>query len=184
MTTATEDGQGAPAGMTKPAHGQSPGAADPEAGAGPAAPSPPERPSPGTAVLIDSSDVPQPAREGGTGADPAGPAGDGQQPASVVTDLESERRQLIDLLIYAWDRARSAGVWERLTDGLAAVGVQVLRPDGEPFDPNVHEVGGIEPTEQDALVDTVAETEVAGFADRGTMIREPVVVVYRRSSSG
>ncbi len=128
--------------------------------------------------------TPRAVPDGDTGSCPTAPEAGDEQPVADVADPESERRQLIDLLIYAWDRARSAGVWERLTDGLAAVGVQVLRPDGEPFDPNVHEVGGIEPTEQDALVDTVAETEVAGFADRGTMIREPVVVVYRRSSSG
>ncbi|WP_029136868.1 nucleotide exchange factor GrpE [Nakamurella lactea] len=91
-----------------------------------------------------------------------------------------ERRQLIELLIYAWDRARSPGVWERLAAGLAEVGVQVLRPDGEPFDPNAHEVGGTEPTDDVSKIDTVAETEVAGFADRGVLIREPVVVVYRR----
>lgn len=101
---------------------------------------------------------------------------------AVTPAADPERRQLIELLMYAWDRARSPGVWERLTEGLAAVGVTVLRPDGEPFDPNAHEVGGVEPTADDALVDTVAETEVAGFADRGTVIREPVVVVYRRQS--
>lgn len=110
------------------------------------------------------------------------PVGDASDVTPAVVDGDPERRQLIELLMYAWDRARSPGVWERLTDGLAAVGVTVLRPDGEPFDPNVHEVGGIELTDDDALVDTVAETELAGFADRGVVIREPVVVVYRRAA--
>lgn len=107
-----------------------------------------------------------------------------EQPQIGAADPESDRRQLIDLLIYAWDRARSPGVWQRLTEGLAAVGVQVLRPDGELFDPNVHEVGATEPTDDEARVDTVAETEVAGFVDRGTVIREPVVVVYRHRAAG
>ena len=106
---------------------------------------------------------------------PIGDARDVLQPA----EPESERRQLIDLLVYAWDRARSPGVWERLAAGLAEVGVQVLRPDGERFDPGAHEVGGTEYTDDPAKVDTVAETEVAGFADRGVVFREPVVVVYR-----
>lgn len=106
--------------------------------------------------------------------------GTGAAGSEPPAERDPERRQLIELLMYAWDRARSPGVWERLTEGLAAVGVTVLRPDGEPFDPNAHEVGGVEPTDDDALIDTVAETEVAGFADRGTVIREPVVVVYRR----
>lgn len=122
----------------------------------------PEPPAwPESDALIDSADVPQ-------------------LPDPSAAD--AERRQLIELLMYAWDRARSPGVWERLAEGLAAVGVTVLRPDGEPFDPNAHEVGGVEPTDDEAKVGTVAETEVAGFADRGTVIREPVVVVYRRQN--
>lgn len=123
--------------------------------------------------------TPSAAPDGDTGSGLAAPALGGEQPVADVADPGSERRQLIELLIYAWDRARSPGVWERLTEGLAAVGVQVLRPDGELFDPNVHEVGGIEATDDGARVGTVAETEVVGFADRGTVIREPVVVVYR-----
>jgi hypothetical protein len=136
------------------------------------------------AVLIDSEHVPQPA----DGEPPAGEPEEASSPFAPTEDapgvpdpakLESERRQLIELLIYAWDRARSPGVWERLAAGLADIGVQVLRPDGEPFDPNAHEVGGTENTDDPAKIDTVAETEVAGFADRGVVIREPVVVVYR-----
>lgn len=92
----------------------------------------------------------------------------------------AERRALLELLIYAWDRARSPGVWERLTTGLAAIGVIVERPDGAAFDPARHEVGGVQTTDDAALVDTVAETEVVGFTDRGTVLREPIVVVYRR----
>ena len=95
-------------------------------------------------------------------------------------DLEDDRRALIDLLIYAWDRAKSTGVVERLAAGLEPLGITVLRPDGERFDPARHEAGGVEPTDDDTLVDTIAETEVVGFADRGTVLREPVVVVYRR----
>ncbi len=99
--------------------------------------------------------------------------------AAPAVDLEAERRVLLDLLIYAWDRAKSPGVWERLAAGLETVGVQVLRPVGEPFDPSAQEVGGVEITDEVSLVDTVAETERAGFADRGRLIREPIVVVYR-----
>ncbi|MBE7161731.1 MAG: nucleotide exchange factor GrpE [Williamsia herbipolensis] len=97
------------------------------------------------------------------------------------TDHERDRRLLLEMLMYAWDRARSPGVWERLTEGLAGIGVRVERPDGEPFDPLRHEVGAIQITADDGLVDTIAETEVVGFTDRGVVLREPVVVVYRRS---
>lgn len=122
-------------------------------------------------ALIDAADVP-----GGAGSSSTGPRASLPDP-----DDATERRALLELLIYAWDRARSPGVWERLTTGLAAVGVSVERPDGAPFDPARHEVGGVQTTEDAALVDTVAETELVGFTDRGTVIREPIVVVYRRS---
>lgn len=105
---------------------------------------------------------------------------DGQAGEPAAAGVESERRQLIELLIYAWDRARSPGVWERLTEGLASVGVSVERPDGQRFDPTRHEVGGVEVTDDDSKVDLIAETELAGFTDRGVVLRDPVVVVYRR----
>ncbi|MTD15870.1 nucleotide exchange factor GrpE [Nakamurella sp. YIM 132087] len=112
------------------------------------------------------------------GSDEETAPGDGA--VEAVTDpAAAERRVLIDLLIYAWDRAKSPGVWERLSAGLESVGVQVIRPDGEKFDPAHHEAGGIERTDDPARHDVVAETELAGFVDRGTVIREPVVVVYR-----
>lgn len=97
----------------------------------------------------------------------------------LAADQPAERRALIDLIVYAYDRARSPGVVERLTEGLAAVGVTVQQPDGEPYDPQRHEVGGVQPTDDPARHDTVAETELVGFTDRGTVIREPIVVVFR-----
>jgi molecular chaperone GrpE len=63
--------------------------------------------------------------------------------------------------------------------GFEPLGITVLRPDGERFDPTMHEAGGVEPTDDDALPGTIAETELVGFADRGRLVREPVVV-YRR----
>ena len=112
---------------------------------------------------------------------PAEPADTTPTLESQVPDWEAERRALIDLLVYAWDRARSPGVWERLAAGLEQVGVSVLRPDGEGFDPARHEVGGVEPTTDQDRHDTVAETELAGFSDRGRVVREPIVVIYRRA---
>jgi len=109
----------------------------------------------------------------------AGPTVRAADPTPEPTD-DGGRRVLLDLLIYAWDRAKSPGVWERLTAGLEPLGITVLRPDGDRFDPTIHEAGGVEPTDDDALVGTIAETELVGFADRGRLVREPVVVVYRR----
>jgi molecular chaperone GrpE len=90
----------------------------------------------------------------------------------------AERRALVQLCLYALDRARSAGVVERLEEGLAAIGVTAVRPDGERFDPSRHEAGGTVPTADASLDGVVPETEVVGFADRGRTLRAPVVTVY------
>lgn len=90
----------------------------------------------------------------------------------------AERSALIGMCLYALDRARSAGVAERLEAGLAEVGVEAVRPNGDPFDPSVHEAGGTEPTDDPALVGRIAETEVPGFTDRGRSLRAPIVIVY------
>lgn len=92
--------------------------------------------------------------------------------------LRAERGTLIELCLYALDRARSGGVVERLEEGLASVGVTASRPDGKPFDPAVHEAGGTVPTDDARLDATVAETEVVGFSDGERLLRPPIVTVY------
>jgi molecular chaperone GrpE len=106
-------------------------------------------------------------------------------PLQQVTDLEralADRQALIQMCLYALDRARSGGVVERLEEGLAAIGVQALRPDGERFDPARHEAGGAVPTEDPALDGVVAETEVTGFADHDRLLRAPIVTVYAKKN--
>ncbi|WP_197523079.1 nucleotide exchange factor GrpE [Actinokineospora pegani] len=97
----------------------------------------------------------------------------------VYDQAVEERRSLVELALYAHDRARSSGVAERIEAGLAEVGVTALRPDGVDFDPAVHEAGGTAETVDAALDGTVAETEVVGFSDRGRVLRPPIVTVYR-----
>jgi molecular chaperone GrpE len=94
--------------------------------------------------------------------------------------LQQERGQLIELCLYARDRIGSPAAAERVDAGLAALGITPLRPDGQPFDPAQHEAAASVPTHDPALHGTVAETEVPGYADRGTVVRPPVVSVYRR----
>lgn len=106
--------------------------------------------------------------------------GDGS-PADSNAALE--RAALVELCVYALDRARSPGVVERIESGLAGVGVTALRPDGERFDPAAHEAGGALPTEDAQLDGVVAETELVGFADRGAVLRVPVVTVYQREGA-
>ncbi|WP_399344674.1 nucleotide exchange factor GrpE [Umezawaea sp. Da 62-37] len=90
----------------------------------------------------------------------------------------AERRALVKLCLYALDRARSAGVVERIEEALASVGVRAVRPDGDRFDPSRHEAGGTVPTDDPALDGVVAETEVVGFTDRERTLRPPIVTVY------
>lgn len=138
----------------------------------------------------------------GRPAEPTGIAADGviagsefdqapEQPEPVEADsIETqlanqalaERKSLVQLCLYALDRARSTGVAERIEEGLAAVGVMALRPDGQRFDPTYHEAGGTVATEDDGLDGVVAETEVVGFSDRGELLRAPIVTVYNRSA--
>lgn len=123
--------------------------------------------------------VPLPIVSDPVGVDlPAGPDPRFRTEAQVDVDPVAERRAAVRLCLYALDRARSAGVVERLVAGLAEIGVVAIRPDGAPFDPSRHEAGGTVPTDDPALDGLVAETEVIGFADRGDVVRVPIVTVY------
>ncbi|PXY38470.1 nucleotide exchange factor GrpE [Prauserella flavalba] len=121
------------------------------------------------------------------GTVPAGSASKpGVEPVGVaVSPIDHEqaladRQALIQLCLYAMDRARSGGVVERIEQGLAGIGVHALRPDGQRFDPTLHEAGGAVPTEDAGLEGTVAETEVVGFLDHDRLLRAPIVTVYTR----
>lgn len=105
------------------------------------------------------------------------------EPANQSLDqVLAERKSLVALCLYALDRARSAGVAERLEEGLAGVGVTALRPDGDRFDPAFHEAGGTVSTTDETLDGLVAETEVVGFSDRGELLRAPIVTVYSKAA--
>jgi molecular chaperone GrpE len=126
--------------------------------------------------------------QAGIASDGVVAGGDFDAPADVdgkAAALESalaERRSLVQLCLYALDRARSAGVAERIEEGLAGVGVAAVRPDGVRFDPAHHEAGGTVATADEALDGVVAETEVVGFSDRGELLRAPIVTVYSKAA--
>ncbi|WP_245616897.1 nucleotide exchange factor GrpE [Amycolatopsis taiwanensis] len=114
---------------------------------------------------------------GGTGV----PAGESERDVNAaLTRALADRQLLIQLCLYALDRARSGGVVERIEQGLAGIGVVALRPDGQRFDPAVHEAAGAVETDDPALDGLVAETEVVGFADHERLLRAPVVMVYKK----
>lgn len=104
-------------------------------------------------------------------------------PGDELTHLRTERGALIELCLYARDRVNSPAAAERIDSGLLDLGITTLRPDGQPFDPSQHEAAASVPTDDPALHGTVAETEVPGYADRGQVVRPPVVAVYRRDQS-
>jgi molecular chaperone GrpE len=105
-----------------------------------------------------------------------------QPPDPRLDQALAERKVLVQLCLYALDRARSPGVVERLEEGLAGVGVTSLRPDGIRFDPAFHEAGGTVATADEELDGVVAETEVVGFSDRGEVMRPPIVTVYSKAA--
>lgn len=111
-------------------------------------------------------------------------AGQAGTEAMLLDQALAERKSLVQLCLYALDRARSAGVAERIEEGLAGVGVDAVRPDGVRFDPAHHEAGGTVATGDETLDGIVAETEVVGFSDRGEVLRAPIVTVYSKAAQG
>jgi molecular chaperone GrpE len=103
--------------------------------------------------------------------------------ALALDQALAERKSLVQLCLYAMDRAKSPGVVERLEEGLAGVGVAAMRPDGIRFDPAHHEAGGTVATTDENLDGVVAETEVVGFSDRGDVLRAPIVTVYSKGQA-
>ncbi|HEX3816581.1 MAG TPA: nucleotide exchange factor GrpE [Mycobacteriales bacterium] len=104
-------------------------------------------------------------------------------PADLVAEvsrLREERTALIALCLYARDRVGSTAAADRIDARLAEIGVATVRPDGEAFDPARHEASASLPTDDPALHNTVAETELPGYSDRGEAVRPPVVSVYQQ----
>jgi hypothetical protein len=91
-----------------------------------------------------------------------------------------DRGNLVQACIYLRDRVTSTALATRLDQALRQVGVSTVDPTGERFDPSHHEAGGALPTTNDALVGTIAAVEAPGYADRGVLLRPPVVTVYQR----
>jgi hypothetical protein len=110
--------------------------------------------------------------------------GDPFDPYGLLTQALAERKALVELCLYALDRARSSGVAQRIEQGLHAAGVAPVRPDGQRFDPALHEAGGTVVTQDANLAGRVAETEVVGFTDHGRPLRAPVVIVYQQRDTG
>lgn len=111
-------------------------------------------------------------------------------------DLEQQvkRNTLSELLpvVDSFERARShvkpqtdqeaaihksyQGVYKQLVDGLKRIGVAPMRPEGKPFDPNLHEAVLREPTDQ-YPEGTVVEELVRGYLLGDRVLRHAMVKV-------
>ena len=100
-------------------------------------------------------------------------------PATAATG-DADRTTLVQACIYLRDRVTSTALASRLDQALRQVGVSTVEPTGERFDPSHHEAGGTLPTTDKALVGMIATVEAPGYADRGVLLRPPVVTVYQR----
>jgi len=100
-------------------------------------------------------------------------------PAPAPARAETERKSLIQAVIYVRDRVTSKALADRLGTALHDVGVEIIDPVGARFDPAHHEAGGSQPSDDPARVGSIAAVEVPGYADRGRLLRAPVVTVYQ-----
>jgi molecular chaperone GrpE (heat shock protein) len=90
----------------------------------------------------------------------------------------AERDDLIQACIRALDMVQSGAVRDVLGGALERAGVVRVDPTGQLFDPDVHCSVGLLHTQDQALDDTVARLERAGYSDHGRQLRVPEVVVY------
>jgi hypothetical protein len=122
----------------------------------------------------------QPERPGG-GAQAAPPV-----PAAPPAQSVAERARLVASCADLADRLRDRqpALYTVLTRDLAAVGITVELADGELFDEGRHNPVGTEPTTDPAADLRVAATVRLGYADHGSVMRNPDVIVYRATADG
>lgn len=93
---------------------------------------------------------------------------------------DADRRALVQACIYVRDRVTSKALGDRLGAALQEAGVKTLEPTGVRFDPAHHEAGGAAPSNDPALIGSIAAVEVPGYLDRdGRVLRAPIVTVYQ-----
>jgi hypothetical protein len=97
----------------------------------------------------------------------------------------TDRDQLIAACADLADRLRDRqqALYTVLTRDLAAIGVELHAPDGEPFDAGQHNAVGTEPAPGKAQDLLIAETTRLGYRHHGVQVRVPDVIVYRWKES-
>jgi hypothetical protein len=105
--------------------------------------------------------------------------------SAPADEAARERDRLVGACADLADRLRDRqqALYTVLTRDLAAIGVELEAPDGEPFDAGRHNAVGTEPApgkEQDLLI---AQTTRLGYRHREVQVRVPDVIVYRWKES-
>jgi hypothetical protein len=111
--------------------------------------------------------------------EPPGRSREDSQSADERARLVASCADLADRL-----RDRQPALYTVLTRDLAAVGITVELADGELFDEGRHNPVGTEPTSDPAADLRVAATVRLGYADHGSVVRTPDVIVYRATADG
>jgi hypothetical protein len=119
------------------------------------------------------------AEQGRPWKDRPGQARDAARSAAERAQLVASCADLADRL-----RDRQPALYTVLTRDLAAIGVSVELADGELFDARRHNPVGAEPTSDPTADLRVATTVRLGYADHGSVVRSPDVIVYRAGAEG
>lgn len=119
-----------------------------------------------------------------TPAAPASAVGADDSVRAAAEQLHAERRMLIDTCIYVRDRSTSQAISDKIGAALTESGVVTVTPTGERFDPTRHEAGGVTPAPDPAHDGVIAAVETVGYHDRQSILRHPIVTVYRAQPGG
>ena len=92
--------------------------------------------------------------------------------------LEAERAALVRLCVELADLLPQPALRTKIRRGLAHVGVTMVVPQGERFDPERRCAVGVQPTPDVTCHDRIAVVERPGVVDRGREMRLPDVVVW------
>ena len=112
---------------------------------------------------------------GAPGADPAEQLAD----PALAAQAAADRTALVETCIWMRDRATSPALAAHLDQTFEQVGVHAIDATGQRFDPTVHEAGSTVAARNPSEDGIIARTETPGYADRGRLLRHPVVAVYR-----
>lgn len=103
-----------------------------------------------------------------------------EQALLIDPTTQQQRGALAEGLIDARDRIGPGAVSDRIGEVLDGVGIETIDPTGERFDATNHTAQTPPAMTPDRALDGVVAGVVSyGYAERGTVRRLPVVVVYR-----